>query len=91
MNKLKESCEAVVDKNDKISYHCHCLNLYIQQLEEIVISLDELCSKLMELNEPCLLTDRSTVLEFLTILGSKGLILFLANTWVIIDKKGSLN
>ena len=90
MEKLKESCEAVVDKNDKMSYHCHCLNSYLQQLEVVAISLDELCSKLIELNEPCLLTDQSTVLEFLTILGSKGLILFLANTWVIIDKKALL-
>ena len=90
MGKLRESCEAVVDKYDKMSYHCHCLNSYLQQLEEVAISLDELCSKLMELNEPCLLTDRSIVLEFLTILGSKGLILFLANTWVIIDKKALL-
>ena len=87
MEKLRESCEAVVDKNDKMSYHCHCLNSYLQQLEVVAISLDELCSKLMELNEPCLLTDRYIVLEFLTILGSKGLILFLANTWVIIDQK----
>ena len=90
MKKLKESCEAVVDKNDKMSYHCHFLNSYLQQLEEVAISLDELCSKLMELNEPCLLTDRSIVLEFLTILGSKGLIFFLANTWVIINKKALL-
>ena len=90
MEKLRGSCEAVVDKNDKMSYHCHCLNSYLQQLEEVAISLDELCSRLMELNEPCLLTDRSIVLEFLTILGSKGLILFLANTWVIINKKAIL-
>ena len=90
MEKLKESCEAVVDENDKMSYHCHCLNSYLQQLEEVAINLDELCSRLMELNEPCLLTDQSTVLEFLTILGSKGLILFLANTWVIINKKALL-
>ena len=90
MEKLKGSCEAVVDKNDKMSYHCHCLNSYLQQMEEDAISLDELCSRLMELNEPCLLTDRSIVLEFLTILGSKGLILFLANTWVIINKKALL-
>ena len=90
MVKLRESCEAVVDKNDKISYHCHCLNSYLQQLKVVAISLDELCSKLMELNEPCLLTSQSTVLEFLTILGSKGLILFLANTWVIIDQRALL-
>ena len=90
MEKLRESCEAVVDRNDKMSYHCHCLNSYLQQLEVVAISLDELCSKLVELNEPCLLTDRLTVLEFLTILGSKGLILFLANTLVIIDQKALL-
>ena len=90
LKKLNECCEAVVDKNDKMSYHCHCLNSYLQQLEVVAISLDELCSKLMELNEPCLLTDISIVLEFLTILGSKGLILFLANSWVIIDKKALL-
>ena len=90
MRKLKESCEAVVDKNDKMSYHCHCLNSFLRQLDDVAISLDELCSKLTELNEPCLLTDRSIVLEFLTILGSKGLILFLANTWVIINQKALL-
>ena len=90
MVKLRESCNAVVDKNDNMSYHCHCLNSYLQKLEVVAISLDELCSKLMELNEPCLLTNRSTVLEFLIILGSKGLILFLANTWVIIDQRALL-
>ena len=90
MRKLKESCEAVVNRYDKMSYHCHCLNSYLQQLDDVAISLDELCSQLMNLNEPCLLTDRSIVLEFLTILGSKGLILFLANAWVIIDQKALL-
>ena len=90
MVKLEECCKAVMDKNDKMSYHCHCLNSYLEQLEVVAISLDELCSKLIDLNEPCLLTNRSTVLEFLTILGSKGLILFLADTWVIIDQKALL-
>ena len=90
MLKLEECCKAVMDKNDTMRYHCHCLNSYLQQLEVVAISLDELCYKLMELNEPCLLTNRSTVLEFLTILGSKGLILFLADTWVIIDQRALL-
>ena len=90
MVKLRESFEAVMDKNDKMSYHCHCLNSYLQQLKVVAISLDELCSQLRELNEPCLLTNQSTVLKFLTILGSKGLILFLANTWVIIDQSALL-
>ena len=90
MVQLRESCKAVVEQNDKMSYHCHCLNSYLQQLKVVAISLDELCSKLMELNEPCLLTNQSTVLEFLIILGSKGLILFLANTWVIIDQRALL-
>ena len=90
MNKLKECCKGVVDQLDKMSYHCHCLYSYLQQQEVDAISLDELCFKLMELNEPCLLTSRSTVLNFLTILASKGLILFLANEWVIFDQKALL-
>ena len=89
MKKLKETCEAAVDKNDKISYHCHCLNAFLQQLEVFAISLDALCAKLNEENEPCLLSDRQTVLEFLTILGDKGLILCLGD-WLIIDQKALL-
>ena len=46
MRKLKKSCEAVVDRYDKMSYHCHCLNSYLQQLDDVAISLDELCSQL---------------------------------------------
>ena len=89
MRKLKETCEAAVDKNDKISYHCHCLNAFLQQLEVVAISIDALCMKLNEMNELCLLSDRPTVLEFLTILGDKGLILQLGD-WLIIDQKALL-
>ena len=89
MRKLKETCEAAVDKNDKISYHCHCLNAFLQQLEVVAISIDALCTKLNEKNEPCVLSDKPTVLEFLTILGDKGLILRLGD-WLIIDQKALL-
>ena len=86
MTKLEKSCEAVIDREDKISYHCHCLHSFLQQLQLVAISLDDLCSRIENMNEPCLLSDRSTVLKFLTILGRKGLVLFLED-WLIIDKK----
>ena len=89
MTNLKRSCEAVIDRQDKISYHCHCLHAFLQQLQLVAISLDDLCSRIENMNEPCLLSDRSTVLKFLTILGEKGLVLVLGD-WLIIDKKALL-
>ena len=89
MTTLKKTCEAVIDREDKISYHCHCLHAFLQQLQLVAISLDDLCSRIDNMNEPCLLSDRSTVLTFLTILGEKGLVLFLGD-WLIIDKKALL-
>ena len=89
MTKLRISCEAVIDREDKISYHCHCLHAFLQQLQLVAISLDDLCSRIDNMNEPCLLSHRSTVLMFLTILGEKGIVLFLGD-WLIIDKKALL-
>ena len=89
MTRLKKSCEAVIDREDKISYHCHCLHAFLQQLQLIAISLDDLCSRIKNMNEPCLLSDQSTVLKFLTILGEKGLVLVLGD-WLIIDQKALL-
>ena len=89
MTKLKKSCKAVIDREDKISYHCHCLHAFLQQLQLVAISLDDLCSKIKNMNEPCLLSDRSTVLKFLTLLGEKGLVLFLGD-WLIINQKALL-
>ena len=89
MTNLKKSCDTVIDKEEKISYYCHCLHAFLQQLQLVAISLDALCSIIDNMNEPCLLSDRSTVLKFLTILGEKGLVLFLGD-WLIIDKKALL-
>ena len=89
MTTLKKTCEAVIDREDKISYHCHCLHAFLQQLQLVAISLDDLCSRIDSTNEQCLLSDRSTVLTFLTILREKGLVLFLGD-WLIIDKKALL-
>ena len=55
--KLRESCEAAMDRNDNMSYYCHCLNAFLQNLQVIVISLDDLCSLLKERNEPYHLSD----------------------------------
>ena len=89
MTKLRKGCEAVIDREDKISYHCHCLHAFLQPLQLVAISLNDLCSRIDNMKEPCLLSDRSTVLTFLTILGEKGLVLFLGD-WLIIDKKALL-
>ena len=89
MVKLRESCEVAVDRNDKMSYYCHCLNAFLQNLEVVAISLDDVCSLLKERHEPYPLSDRSCLKEFLTILGDKGLILYLGD-WLIVDKKALL-
>ena len=89
MAKLRESCEAAMDRNDNMSYYCHCVNAFLQNLEVVAISLDDLCSLFKERNEPYPLSDRSCLKEFLTILGEKGLILYLGD-WLIVDKKALL-
>ena len=62
---------------------------FLQNLQVVAISLDDFCSLLKDPNEPYLLSDRSCLKEFLTILGDKGLILYLGE-WLIVDKKALL-
>ena len=57
MTKLKESCEAVIGRKEKISYYCHCLHAFLQQLQLVAVSLDDLCLGIDSMNEPCLLSD----------------------------------
>ena len=38
MTTLKKSCEAVIDREDKISYHCHCLHAFLQQLQLVALA-----------------------------------------------------
>ena len=92
---LSYSCKAVLDQSDKISFYCHIQFSFLQLLRNkeniIAISLMELCDVLQKRDDPSLPSERSVLLEFLTTLNDKGLILFLKNeddaeSWVVIDR-----
>ena len=97
--KLSYSCKAVLDRSDKISFYCHVQFSFLQLLRKkkniIAISLKELCVELKKRDDPSLPSERSVLLEFLTTLNDKGLILFLKNeddaqSWVVIDRAALL-
>ena len=97
---LSYSCKAILDRSDKISFYCHVQFSFLQLLRTkdniIAISLKKLCIKLRERDDPSLPSERSVLLQFLTTLSDKGLILFLKNeddaqSWVVIDRAALLN
>ena len=91
---LAKSCKAVVDKSDSISIYSHVLYAFLLTLNMVAISLLQLCALLEEKNDPSLPSNESALLEFLTILSDKGLILFLrrdeSQSWIIIKKEALL-
>ena len=96
---LSYSCKAVLDRSDKISFYCHVLFSFLQLLRKkkniIAISLMKLCDVLQKRGDPSLPSEGSVLLEFLTTLSDKGLILFLKNeddakSWVVIDRAALL-
>ena len=97
--KLSYSCKAVLDRSDKISFYCHVQFSFLQLLRNeeniIAISVMELCAVLQKRDDPSLPSERSVLLEFLTTLSDKGLILFLKNeddaqSWIVIDRAALL-
>ena len=88
---LAKSCKAVVDKSDSISIYSHVLYAFLLTLNMVAVSLLQLCALLEEKNDPSLPSNKSVLLEFLTILSDKGLILFLrrdeSQSWIIINKE----
>ena len=87
---LSNSCKAILDRSSKISFYCHVQYSFLQLLQRVAISLEELCALLKERNDPSLPSEMSVLLEFLTTLSDKGLILFLRNnvgqSWIVINK-----
>ena len=67
----------------------------MQLLKRVAISLEELCALLRERNDPSLPSEMSVLLEFLTTLSDKGLILFLRNengqSWIVINRGALLS
>ena len=97
---LSYSCKAVLDRSDKISFYCHVQFSFLQLLRNeeniIAISVMELCAVLQKRDDPSLPSERSVLLEFVTTLSDKGLILFLKNkddaqSWVVIDRAALLS
>ena len=92
---LSKSCKAVLDRSDKISFYCHVQYSFLQLLKRVAISLEELCALLRERNDPSLPSEMSVLLEFLTTLSDKGLILFLRNengqSWIVINRAALLS
>ena len=93
---LKESTKVTVDRSDNISFYCHVLYAFLKtKLVKVAITLEDLSQIIENENEPSLPSNESILLEFLTILSDKGLILFIRSTdstssWVIIDKHSLL-
>ena len=97
---LSYSCKAILDRSDKISFYCHVQFSFLQLLRSkeniIAISLKKLCIILRERDDPSLPSERLVLLQFLTTLSDKGLILFIKNeddaqSWVVIDRAALLN
>ena len=92
---LSKSCKAVLNRSDKISFYCHVQYSFLQLLQRVAISLEELSALLRERNDPSLPSEMSVLLEFLTTLSDKGLILFLRNengqSWIVINRAALLS
>ena len=92
---LHESCKVVIDKSDKISYYCHVHYAYLQKLQKVAISIDELIESLKALGDPSLPSNETVVIDYLSILSDKGLVLFLrneivSNSWIVVNKSSLL-
>ena len=92
---LSKSCKTVLDRANKISIYCHVQYSFLQLLQRVAINLEELCALLKERNDPSLPSEMSVLLELLTSLSDKGLILFLRNeegqSWIVINKTALLS
>ena len=92
---LRESCEASLDKSDSISYYCHVHYAYLQKLQKVAISINELIESLKALDDPSLPSDETVLIDYLSILSDKGLVLFLkskvvSKSWIVIHKSNLL-
>ena len=89
---LSKSCKAVLDRSDSISCYCHVLYAFLLSRDIVAISLDDLSNLLEKEDDPSLPSNQSVLLEFLTTLSDKGLILFLRrdleehHSWIIVKK-----
>ena len=95
MKTLSESCKALSDKSESISYYCFVLNAFLHnKLDVIALTLEQVIFKLEIENNASLPSTPSVVIDLLSTLSDKGLILFIKNgtsNWVIIKKNTLLS
>ena len=93
---LSESTKTIVNTSDSISFYCHVLYAFLKtKLDQVAITLDNLLQRIQFENEPSIPSNESVLIEFLTILSDKGLIVFIKcadsiHRWVIINKTSLL-
>ena len=91
---LAKSCKAVVDRSDSISIYSHVLYAFLLTRNMVAISLQQLQALLEEKNDSSLPSNVTVLIELLTILSDKGLILYLrrkeSESWIIIKKEALL-
>ena len=91
---LAKSCKAVVDRSDSISIYSHVLYAFLLTLNMVAIRLQQLRALLEEKNDSSLPSNETVLIELLTILSDKGLILYLrrkeSESWIIIKKEALL-
>ena len=93
---LREVCQKVVDKSDSISLYSHILFAFLTtELHVIAITFGDLVLKIKNESVSSLPSDQSVLLNLLTTLSDKGLILFLENndlhkSWIVINKEAVL-
>lgn len=94
MKRLSASCKAVIEKSESISFYCHVLYAFLQQLKVNAISLQDLSLKILNENDASLPSNKEILINILGTLSDKGMILFLRNTtsdsWIIINKNSLL-
>ena len=88
---LRENWEAVLDKSNSSIYYCHLHYTYLQKLQKIAISINELIKSLEALRDQSLPSDEAVVLNYLLNVSDRGLVLFprkeiVSNSWIVINK-----
>ena len=93
---LREVCQKVIDNSDSISLYSHILFAFLTtELDVIAITFGDLVQKINNESVSSIPSDQSVLINLLTTLSDKGLILFLENddlhrSWIVINKEAVL-
>ena len=92
---LTNSHKAIAASQPVISYYCHVVYAFLRtKLRVVGCTLHDLVSAIANEKDSSLPNDQSVLIEILTILSDKGLILFLHNdqsSWIVVKTEALLN